>query len=67
MKKQPLSRFMTVRIADSLHGEFSQKSQKYGGTSYVLREMITAFVDNRLSIKQPKLTKESLYDNRKQS
>lgn len=63
MKKVPLARFMSVRIADSLHGEFSQKAVKYGGTSYVLREMISAFVDNRLTIKQPK-TKESLYEPR---
>lgn len=63
MKKVPLTRFMSVRIADSLHGEFSQKTIKYGGTSYVLREMISAFVDNRLTIKQPK-TKESLYDRK---
>lgn len=61
MKKPALTKFMTVRIADSLHGEFSQKALKYGGTSYVLREIITAFVENRLTIKPPKTSKETLY------
>ena len=64
MKKESLVRFITVRIPETLHKEFVQKTIKYGGVSYVLREMISAFVENRMTIKQPK-TKESLYDNRK--
>ena len=39
-------------------------SAKYGGRSEVIRELVQAFVDNRLTI-QPPTTKGTLYDNRK--
>lgn len=38
-------------------------SAKFGGRSEVMRELIQAFVDNRLSIKPPTL-ENTIYDHR---
>lgn len=52
---------VAVRLATSLHQAFIQKAHRFGGTSEVLRELVAAFVENRLSITPPQNAKESLY------
>ena len=60
---KPLSKFMSVRLTPSDHTAFSRKAQKFGRPSDVLRELIQAFVQERLTIKPPVVTskKDALY------
>lgn len=53
--------FLTVRLPQQTHIEFRAKAQRYGGVSEVLRELVTAFIEDRLTIQAPKQQKESLY------
>ena len=65
MSTKPLSQFLTVRLKPAAHKAFRVKASRYGGVSDVLRELIEAFLDDRLVI-QPNPKKESLYVTRSQ-
>ena len=56
---------MTVRVAARVRSAFHRKAERYGRPSDVLRELIEAFLDDRLVI-QPTPRKESLYVPRTQ-
>lgn len=58
--------FLTVRLPQQTHIEFRAKAARYGGVSSVLRELVTAFIEDRLTIIPPKQQKESLYVTRSQ-
>ena len=64
MTPKPRTRFLTVRIHPMEHKKFSQKAVAYGGVSKVLRELISAFTEDRAVI-QPPSNHKDLYDNRK--
>lgn len=52
---------MGVRLSADMKRQFLQKAAKYGGQSEVLRELIHAFIENRITIAPPepkKLIKE---------
>ncbi len=51
MSASPL---MAVRVPDDIKEKFKKLSARYGGTAYVMRELITAFVENRVQITPPK-------------
>ena len=53
--------FLTVRLPQQTHIEFRAKAARYGGVSGVLRELVAAFIEDRLTIQPPKQQKESLY------
>lgn len=55
--------FLTVRLSRDVHQAFRAKSTRFGGASEVLRELVMAFLEDRLTI-QPPSDKESLYDYR---
>ena len=55
------SSFLTVRVTGSTRAKFHVKASKYGQPSDVLRELIEAFLEDRLSIVPPVNRKESLY------
>jgi hypothetical protein len=56
------SNFLTVRLHQQTSQEFRDKAARYGGVSEVMRELVTAFIEDRLTIQAPKqLKKESLY------
>jgi len=59
--RQPLGKFLTVRLTEQEHKAFGVKAKQYGGTTFVLREIVQAFLDNRLIVKPPVIQKESLY------
>lgn len=64
MKKPvPKNTTVAVRLAPSLNRTFTSMSAKYGGRSEVMRELIAAFCENRLTIKPPVL-ENSIYDTR---
>jgi len=59
---KPKSAFLTVRVTGSTRAKFHSKAQKYGQPSDVLREIIEAFLEDRLSIRPPVTRKQGLYD-----
>jgi len=50
---KPLMNPVAVRLAPALHRTFTVKAAKFGGRSEVMRELIRAFCENRLTIQQP--------------
>lgn len=62
--KKPVNKSNTVavRLAPSLSRTFTSMASKYGGRSEVLRELILAFTENRLTI-TPKI-EGTLYEHR---
>jgi len=51
MAQNPL---LAVRLNPDVKEKFRKLAQKYGGTAYVLRELVQAFVENRIEITPPK-------------
>jgi dihydroxyacid dehydratase/phosphogluconate dehydratase len=51
---------ITVRLAPDMRKAFINKSAKYGGTSVVMRELVSAFIEDRATIAPPSL-KGTLY------
>jgi len=58
------SKFLVVRVTDKTRTKFHIKAQKFGQPSDVLREIVEAFIDDRLIIQPPVTVKESLYVTR---
>ena len=58
-----LTTFLTLRVAQSTRDKFRNKSKAYGGPTVVHRELIEAFLEDRLTIKPnaDKPTMEKLY------
>jgi hypothetical protein len=52
MKKR-LELMLAVRVSVSLHRKFAKKALPHGGMSAVLRELVEAFVDDRVTISPP--------------
>ena len=62
------SAYLTVRVADKTRIKFHAKARKFGTPSEVLRELVDAFIEDRVTI-QPPVTgnlKEKLYVPRSQ-
>lgn len=55
-------KYITFRVSNDIHQDFMTKVVRYGTPSDILREMVEAFLDDRLVIKKPD-SKESLYVN----
>ena len=54
--------FLTVRMLPSVHRKFRDKAARFGGVAEVIRELVEAFLDDRLVIQPPATPKkESLY------
>ncbi len=51
---------LNVRVPDKIHSAFHKKAKQYGTPSYVLRELVVAFIEDRVVIKPP-VTKGTLY------
>ena len=58
--KQTRSKFLTVRLTPKEHKQFSVKTQEFGGPSFVLRELVSAFTEDRATI-SPKPNHRSIY------
>lgn len=58
-----LDQYIMLRVSNQLRTEFMEKAARYGKPSEVHREILTAFINDRLVI-QPDLSKESLYVTR---
>ena len=62
------SAYLTVRVSDKTRTRFHVKARKFGTPSEVLRELIDAFVEDRVTINPPVTgnPKEKLYVPRSQ-
>ena len=58
---KPKSVFLTVRVPPGTRTKFHAKAKRYGSPSDVIRELIEAFLEDRLTINPPVNRKESLY------
>lgn len=61
--KDSSSESYNFRLSKKLKLDFLRKANRYGKPSDILRELLQAFVDNRLTI-QPDPKKETLYVSR---
>lgn len=68
MTQPPKSAFMTVRVTDTTRAKFHVKARKLGTPSEVHREIVEAFVEDRLTIQPPVIRNpmEKLYVPRSQ-
>lgn len=56
------SSFLTVRIPFKTRTMFVRKATPFGKPSEVLRELVEAFIDGRLTIQKPVTVKDKLYE-----
>lgn len=61
MSEQLKQKTLFARIDGDLKQRFTEKAQRFGGVSTVLRELCSAWVDDRMTI-QPPENMESLYN-----
>ena len=57
--KQNLDKFLATRVTSQVHKKFHRKAKDYGKPSDLLREMVEAFCEDRLSV-IPSPTKRNL-------
>ena len=58
--KPTKSKFLTIRLTPQEHKAFTVKTKVYGGPTFVLRELVNAFTDERVTV-TPNPEKRSLY------
>jgi hypothetical protein len=64
MSPKPKTSFLTVRVTDQTRTKFCDKAKQHGQPSEVLREIVDAFIDDRIKITPPvNRNLESLYVN----
>lgn len=56
-----LNCYLTVRVTSRVRTAFQRKAERYGKPSDVMRELVEAFLEDRLTIVPPVNRKESLY------
>jgi len=63
------SAYLSVRLPDKARLRFHAKAKKFGTPSEVLRELIDAFIEDRITIQPPvnRNPKENLYEPRIQN
>jgi predicted DNA-binding protein len=54
---------LSVRLPQDLYTDFKEKAKRFGKPAFVLRELMSAFVESRLTITPP-TTKGTIYDTR---
>lgn len=57
---QTKSKYLNQRVSPKVHKAFSVKAKQFGGNSEVLRELVEAFIEDRVTI-TPNPTKRSIY------
>jgi hypothetical protein len=60
------SAYLVVRVAAKTHAKFHAKAKKFGTPSDVLRELVDAFIEDRVTIQPPVISnpKDKLYVTR---
>ena len=60
MARQTYDKFLTVRCTEDIIEEFRKKSEEFGGSSTVLRDLVEAFVEDRVTIRPP--TRKTIFN-----
>jgi hypothetical protein len=60
MATKPKTKFLTVRLEPPAHKAFHRKAPEYGGVSEVLRELIAAFIEDRVIV-TPNPERKTIY------
>ena len=60
--KPRMSSTISTRISAEMKKKFNNKAKKYGDPSYVHRELIHAFVEDRLTIEPPEDVRRNLFN-----
>ncbi len=55
------SAYLSVRVTEKSRNKFHSKVKKLGKPSEILRELIDAFIEDRIIINPPVTSKEKLY------
>lgn len=63
MTKRTNNHTIQARIPTEIKDAFFEKAQEFGGGSLVMRELVTAFVEDRITIR-PSEVKSKLYNLR---
>ena len=53
MTSETRNHFLTVRVTNDQYKQFCEKALKIGKPSEVLREIVDAFIENRIQVKPP--------------
>lgn len=61
--QKPKNKFLSTRVTADEHKAFGRKAQKHGQPSEILRELVKAFIDDRMTIKPPVNSKEGLFNH----
>ena len=61
MAQKSLTAFLSVRLAPKTHTAFHKKAEQFGRPSDILRELVEAFIQDRLVITPPSTVKRNLY------
>lgn len=67
LKTKNKDKFLTTRVTHKSHTAFHRKAGKFGKPSDVLRELISAFIEDRIVIQPPVTPKDNLYVTRNQN
>lgn len=59
----PKSAHLTTRVSPRVRQKFIGKASQYGAHTEVLRELVEAFIEDRLTIKPPVTRKQGLFTN----
>ena len=46
---------LAARVPPDVRVKFVNKASRFGGTAYVMRELVAGFVEDRVTIKPPKI------------
>ena len=65
MKQKPLTAFLAVRLEPKTQTAFRRKASQFGKPSDIMRELVEAFLEDRLTITPPSTVKRNLYVNLK--
>lgn len=61
MSQLPKNTIVAFRLTELEKTQFHDKVRRFGQPSEVMREFVQAFLEDRLIVKPPVTTKESLY------
>ena len=61
-EREPKSYALYVRVTPDVKRKFNEAASRYGTPSDVLRELVLALIDGRVTVTPPPDVKESLYN-----
>lgn len=60
MAPKSKSKYLNIRVTPAVHKVFHRKAEEYGGVSEVLRELVSAFIEERVKV-TPNPERKTIY------